>query len=64
MGFIGQAMADTYTPEIKTQKLAQLTPDLDKLANLFIGTFPQLNIDEQGLTLKLYQLLSGGSADR
>ena len=64
MVFIAQAKTNTYTPEIKTQKLAQLTPDIDKLANLFIDIFPQLSVDEQGLILKLYQLLSGRSADR
>jgi len=53
-------MTTTNTAEIKSQGAVQLTHDLNKLANLFVDTFPQLSVDDQHLTLKLYQLLAEG----
>jgi alkylmercury lyase len=53
-------MTHTNIPEIKTPKLAQVTPDLNELANLFVDSFPQLSVDDQRLALKLYRLLAQG----
>lgn len=53
-------MTTTNTAEIKSQGAVQLTHDLNKLVNLFVDTFPQLSVDDQHLTLKLYQLLAEG----
>ena len=53
-------MTNTNTAEVKTHKVVQVTPDLNKLATLFVDTFPQLSVDDQQLTLKLYQLLAEG----
>lgn len=53
-------MTTTNTAEIKSQGTVQLTHDLNKLVNLFVDTFPQLSVDDQHLTLKLYQLLAEG----
>lgn len=53
-------MTTTNTAEIKSQGTVQLTHDLNKLVNLFVNTFPQLSVDDQHLTLKLYQLLAEG----
>ncbi len=53
-------MTNTNTTDVKTPKVVQATPDLDKLANLFVDTFPQLSVDDQKLTLRLYQLLAEG----
>jgi alkylmercury lyase len=35
-------------------------PNIDKLAALFIHAFPQLNVEERKLTLKLYEMLADG----
>lgn len=53
-------MTITNTAKIKSQGAVQQTPDLNKLGNLFVNTFPQLSVDDQHLTLKLYQLLAEG----
>jgi len=60
-------MTNTNASEVKTHKVVPVTPDLNKLALFFVDTFPQLNVDDQQLTLKLYQLLAKGepvSCDR
>lgn len=51
-------MTNTDTAEIKTQTVVHTTPDLNKLASLFIESFPQLSVDDQLLTLELYRLLA------
>ncbi len=53
-------MTTTSTAEFKPQKIVQLTGLLNNLVNLFVDAFPQLTIDDQQLTLKLYQLLARG----
>lgn len=35
-------------------------PDLDQLARIFVEAFPRLDVDDQGLAIKLYQLLAKG----
>ncbi len=53
-------MTITNTAKIKSQGAVQLTHELNKLVNLFVNTFPQLSVDDQHLSLKLYQLLAEG----
>ncbi|MCZ6470249.1 MAG: organomercurial lyase, partial [Gammaproteobacteria bacterium] len=53
-------MTITNTAKIKSPGAVQQTPDLNKLVNLFVNTFPQLSVDDQHLSLKLYQLLAEG----
>jgi alkylmercury lyase len=53
-------MTNSNAVEVKTQKVAQVTPDLNELAHLFVEAFPQLSVDDQQLALKLYQLLAIG----
>ncbi len=53
-------MTNTNIAELTTGKLVQVTPDLNKLADIFVDAFPQLSGEDQRLSIKLYRLLARG----
>ena len=53
-------MANTSITDDDKRKALEETPKLYKLASVFVDAFPRFSVDDQHLSLKLYQLLAEG----